>query len=168
MDSSLTSPVTDRPLADDATALPEAAPRSVGRLVSASAPLRVLLAEDSLVVQRRLVALIDALGRPIRVTPVANGLEAAQLFDKVQPDVAVLDIALPGMTGFDLLASFKLKRPTCLVIILTTYDFPEFRANALRMGADYFFSKVLEFERVGEVLVDLTRTPGPDEAGGGS
>lgn len=107
-------------------------------------------------VLRRLLALIEALGRPIRVTPAANGPDAAQLFDKVKPDVAVLDIALPGMTGFDLLAAFKLKRPECVVVILTTYAYPEFQANAMRMGADFFFSKVLEFERVGEVLTTLT------------
>lgn len=162
MDSSLTPEVAAAPF-PGGSSLPQAL-----RLVRASDPLRVLLAEDSPVVQRRLLALITELGRPIRVTPVVDGLNAAQLFDQLQPDVVILDIALPGLTGFDLLASFKLKQPACVVIMLTTYDYPEFRANALRMGADFFFCKALEFERVSEVLVALTAATPQGETDGGT
>ena len=74
---------------------------------------------------------------------------------RVRPAVVVLDLELPGASGFDLLAQFKLRQPACVVIVLTTYAYPEFRENALRLGADYFFSKAMEFERVTEVLSAL-------------
>jgi two-component system response regulator DesR len=70
----------------------------------------------------------------------------------------VLDIELPGLNGFDLLAQFKLQRPGCVVIVLTTYAYPEFRENAMRLGADYFFDKAMEFERVTEVLSAMVAT----------
>jgi CheY-like chemotaxis protein len=127
-----------------------------GRTVTAQDPLRVLLAEDSMIVSKRLLSLINELGQPIRVTAVASGNEAAQLFDEMQPDVAVLDLALPGMNGFELLTSFKSRRPACIVAILTTYVHPVFREHGTRLGADFFFSKTLEFERVAQMLASLT------------
>src|SRR5688572_11448588 len=86
------------------------------RPVTMADPLRVLLAEDSPIVSQRLVALIEALGQSIRVQTAATGKDAARLFEELQPDVAVLDIALPGMNGFELLAAFKLRQPACVIV----------------------------------------------------
>jgi DNA-binding NarL/FixJ family response regulator len=52
----------------------------------------------------------------------------------------------------DLLAQFKREHPACVVMVLTTYAFKEFRQRCLALGADYFFDKSTEFERVTEVL----------------
>jgi YesN/AraC family two-component response regulator len=120
--------------------------------------LRVLIIEDSPIVRERLIALIDQLHLPIRVAAVADGLQAVLRFEKLCPDAVVLDIELPGLNGFDLLAQFKLQRPGCVVIMLTTYAYPEFRENAMRLGADHFFDKAMEFERVTEVLSALVAT----------
>ena len=120
--------------------------------------LRVLIIEDSPIVRERLIALIDQLHLPIRVAAVADGLQAVLRFEKLCPDAVALDIELPGLNGFDLLAQFKLQRPGCVVIMLTTYAYPEFRENAMRLGADHFFDKAMEFERVTEVLSALVAT----------
>jgi DNA-binding NarL/FixJ family response regulator len=124
--------------------------------VTAENPLRVLLVEDSPIVSERLLALINGLGRPIRAMIAATGEAAARLFGDLQPDVAVLDIALPDASGFDLLATFKWREPACVVVMITTYAYPEFRENAALLGADFFFSKASEFERVADVLAALT------------
>jgi DNA-binding NarL/FixJ family response regulator len=126
------------------------------RRASAEQPLRVLLAEDSPIVRQRLIALINGLNLPIRIVAAADGTDALRLFEETRPEVAVLDIALPGTNGFDLLAAIKTKRPACVVIMLTTYAYPEFRDNAGRMGANFFFSKVREFELAVKVLGALT------------
>jgi DNA-binding NarL/FixJ family response regulator len=131
------------------------------RAVTAENPLRLLLAEDSPIVSERLVDLIVGLGRPIRAMIAATGGAAERLFTESQPDVAVLDIALPDMNGFDLLAAFKARRPDCVFVVLTTYAYPEFRHNAALLGADFFFSKALEFERVADVVASLTDPAGP-------
>jgi CheY-like chemotaxis protein len=73
--------------------------------------LRVLIIEDSAIVRERLIAMIDQLHLPIRVAAVADGLQAVLRFEKLCPDAVVLDIELPGLNGFDLLAQFKLQRP---------------------------------------------------------
>jgi CheY-like chemotaxis protein len=140
------------------TAQTVAAPQASGDPAALERMLRVLIIEDSPTVRERLIALIDQLVLPIRVAAVADGLQAGLRFEKLCPDVVVLDIELPGLNGFDLLAQFKLQRPGCVVIMLTTYAYPEFRENALRLGADYFYDKAMEFERVTEVLRTLVAT----------
>jgi CheY-like chemotaxis protein len=118
----------------------------------------VLLVDDSAVVCERLSALIHQLGDPIRVAVAAEGGRALAFFEELCPDAVVLDLELSGLIGFDRLVEFKRRRAGCVVIILTTYTYPEFRENAVRLGADHFFSKTMEFERVTEVLGTLTDT----------
>ncbi len=120
---------------------------------------QVLLVDDSPIVCERLSALINQLHRPIRVAVATDGAQAVALFKQLQPAAVVLDLELPGLSGFDLLEQFKRRRPGCVVIILTTYAYPEFRENALRLGADHFFAKAMEFERVTEVLSALLVPP---------
>ena len=49
----------------------------------------------------------------------------------------------------------------CVMVMLTTYAEPEFRENAALLGADFFFSKAFEFERVADLLAALTATSAP-------
>lgn len=134
---------------------PTAVQPASGLSAAGDHPCQVLLVDDSPIVCGRLSALINQLHRPIRVAVAADGVEATQLFIQLHPAAVVLDLELPGESGFDLLAQFKLRNPACMVIVLTTYAYPEFRENALRLGADHFFSKAMEFERVTEVLSAL-------------
>jgi CheY-like chemotaxis protein len=117
--------------------------------------LNVLLVDDSPILCERLSALINQLHQPIRVAVAADGVQAVALFEQLHPDAVVLDIDLPDRSGFELLAQFKRRRPGCVVIMLTTYVYQEFKDNARRLGADHFFDKAMEFERVIEVLGDL-------------
>jgi len=147
---------------------PIAPPVALRHVVTTLDPLRVLIVEDSSIVSERLVAMINGLRLPIRMSSAENGEKAAQIFLKQKPDAVVLDIALPDLSGFDLLAQFKTQQPACTVIMLTTYAYPEFRANAARLGANFFFSKVMEFERVSEVLAALVVAPTPSGGVGSS
>jgi DNA-binding NarL/FixJ family response regulator len=117
--------------------------------------LRVLVVEDSPLVRERLVSMIAGLGLDIGVIAVGNGEAALQLCRKQPPHVVVLDIDLPGLNGFDLLAQLKIEQPALRIIMLTIYTFAEFRANATRLGADHFLCKTTEFERVSEILKSM-------------
>lgn len=145
---------------DGGTERPDATPGAANAAPVSARRFQVLLVDDSAIVCQRLSALIDQLGLPIRVAFAKDGDLAARLFEQVAPDVVVLDLELPRSSGFDLLVQFKQQRPECVIIILTTYAYPEFRDNALRLGANYFFSKAMEFERVTEVLRALA-APAP-------
>jgi DNA-binding NarL/FixJ family response regulator len=118
----------------------------------AASLVKVLIVEDSPIVRERLVALVAGVRNVVIVGQAEDGFKAQALFRQHRPDAVVLDIQLPGINGMDLLAQFKREHPACVVMVLTTYAFKEFRQRCTTLGADYFFDKSLEFERITEVL----------------
>ena len=112
----------------------------------------VLIVDDSPLVRERLGALLtDASGLRI-VGEASNAIEALTAVDRLAPDAVVLDIRMPGASGIKVLERIKADHPKILVIMLTNYDFDQYRQQCLASGADYFFNKAREFERVVEVL----------------
>ena len=125
---------------------------TAGEASPAARSVKVLIVEDSLIVRERLAALIANLRNVAIVGQAEDGFQAEALFRQHRPDAVVLDIQVPGINGMDLLARFKRENPACVVMVLTTYAFKEFRQRCAALGADYFFDKSSEFERVIEVL----------------
>ena len=74
--------------------------------------------------------------------------------DALKPDAVILDIRLPGRSGIQVLKEIKAAHPETVVIMLTNYDFDQYRRQCLQLGADYFFNKTLEFEKVMTVLAE--------------
>lgn len=125
---------------------PEQPGNSPGKVVS------VLVVEDSSIVRERLVCLISEVPNVAIVGQAEEGFKAERMFDQLRPDAVILDIQLPGIHGMELLARFKKAQPACVVMVLTIYAFPEFRQRCLAAGADHFFDKATEFERIPQVL----------------
>lgn len=118
----------------------------------AASPVKVLIVEDSPIVGERLAALIEGVENTVIVGQARDGFQAQQLFRQHRPDAVVLDIQLPGIDGFELLAQFKKEHPACVVMIVTTYAFKAFRQRCAALGADHFFDKTTEFEQITGVL----------------
>ena len=72
-------------------------------------------------------------------------------------DVVILDIRMPGGNGLDVLRRMKLEKNAPKVIVLTNYSLPEYKEAAMKLGADYFFDKSTEFEKVRMVLKKLLK-----------
>jgi DNA-binding NarL/FixJ family response regulator len=125
---------------------------TVGEAGPAARTVKVLVVDDSLIFRERLVALIADLRSVAIVGQAEDGFQAQALFRQHRPDAVVLDIQLPGISGMDLLVQFKREHPACIVIVLTSYAFKEFRDRCTVLGADHFFDKSAEFERAIEVL----------------
>jgi len=121
--------------------------------------MRILIADDSAVVRERLIGLLTDL-RGIEVVGQAeDAIEARNLAEKLRPDVAILDLRMPKGSGADVLCDIKKLDPTPKVIMLTNYPHPENRKKCMDGGADYFFDKSTEFQRVVSVLRDMLRDP---------
>jgi DNA-binding NarL/FixJ family response regulator len=114
---------------------------------------RVLIVDDSKQVRERLISLLSDYPEIRIVGQSGNGKEAMNALDDQKPDTVILDIRLPGRSGIQLLGDIKAAQPEVTVIMLTNYDFDQYRKQCLQMGADYFFNKTLEFEKVVNVLV---------------
>jgi DNA-binding NarL/FixJ family response regulator len=88
-----------------------------------------------------------------------NATEAIAAFQQLRPEVAILDIQMLDGSGIAVLAHIKKESPQTTVIMLTNYPLPPFRKRCLEAGADYFFDKSTEFEKVIEVLRLRLLTP---------
>ncbi len=112
----------------------------------------VLIVDDSAPVRERLSALLAEAPELRIVGQAANATDALDAVDRLTPDAVVLDIRMPGTSGIKVLERIKAKNRKILVIMLTNYDFEHYRKQCLASGADFFFNKAREFERVVEVL----------------
>ena len=121
--------------------------------------IRVYIVDDSKPIRERLKEmLIDISGIEI-VGESEDPMEALVEIRQNHPEVVILDIRLPGISGIELLRRIKGEYPKILVIMLTNYAYPKYRQQSLAAGADYFFQKVTEFDKIPDVLNSLS-TPG--------
>jgi two-component system, NarL family, response regulator DesR len=103
--------------------------------------VRVLLAEDQAMVRGAIAALL-ALEEDIEIVAQASrGDEVVALALQLEPDVALLDVEMPGGDGLDAAAALRKKLPSCRVIILTTFGRAGYLKRAMENGAAGFLLK---------------------------
>lgn len=103
--------------------------------------IRVLLAEDQAMVRGALAALLTLEGDMEIVTEVGRGDEVVKAALASQPDVALLDIEMPGCDGLTAAAALRTQLPLCRVIILTTFGRPGYLKQAMESGVVGFLLK---------------------------
>lgn len=75
------------------------------------------------------------------VGTASDGSSAVDLVQRKKPDLVMLDLGMPGLTGIEVLPLLRVAKPDVRVIILTLLDTEAYRSAALRAGADAFISK---------------------------
>lgn len=118
--------------------------------------LRVLVVEDSPIIAERLRECLRELPGVRHVDTLARESAAVERLALGGIDVIILDLHLERGTGFGVLRSIQAlaaERP--IAIIFTNYDLPEYRRQALALGAQHFLDKARDFERIPAVLRDL-------------
>jgi two-component system response regulator DesR len=103
--------------------------------------IRVIIAEDQAMVRGALAALLALEGDIEIVAQVARGDEVVAAARSAHPDVALLDIEMPGMDGLDAAAALRDREPTCRVLILTTFGRPGYLRRAMESGVVGFLLK---------------------------
>jgi two-component system, NarL family, response regulator DesR len=103
--------------------------------------IRVLIAEDQAMVRGALASLIGLEPDIEVVAQVARGDEVLGAALEVNPDVALLDIEMPGATGLDAAEELAVALPSCRVLILTTFGRPGYLRRAMKGGASGFVLK---------------------------
>ena len=103
--------------------------------------IRVLLAEDQAMVRGALAALLALEGDIEIVAEVGRGDEVATVALATKPDVALLDIEMPGCDGITAAAALHSKLPSCRVLILTTFGRPGYLRKAMESGVVGFLLK---------------------------
>lgn len=103
--------------------------------------IRVLVADDHGVVRKGLVFLLSAEPSMEIVGEASNGRDAVARVEELSPDVAILDIAMPGLSGIDAAAQITRRNPRTGVIMLSMYSDEEFVLRALSAGAKGYLLK---------------------------
>jgi len=120
--------------------------------------LEVVLVDDASFMRDRLTLLLSNIAG-VRVAGEAADLSAAAvLIQKRRPDVLILDIDLNGENGMHLLELAKRGSKKPLVIMLTNHDYLPLRRKCAELGADFYFHKATELEKVLAVCQNLART----------
>lgn len=113
--------------------------------------IRVLVVEDHHVVREGLVALLNVVQDLEVVGQAADGIEAIVQFRKHKPDITLMDLRLPRMSGVDVIERIRIDTPQARFIVLTTYEGDEDIYRALKAGAKAYLLK-------GMTVEDLTAT----------
>ena len=119
--------------------------------------MKVFIVDDSEVMRERIIGMFSEIPEIEIVGQAQNAEDAIKHIRNLKPDVAIIDIRMPGGNGIEVLKNTRKNKPAPLKIMLTNYPYPQYRKKCMDAGADYFFNKSSEFEKVIEVLKKLIR-----------
>jgi len=115
----------------------------------------VLIADDSALIRDNLSKLIGRTRVDIRIKGTADVESTIGELDSAPVDVLILDIQFPDGSGLDVLEYLRISKATPFVMVLTNLLSKRVREKSLELGADLFFDKTEEYERVVEEIVRL-------------
>ncbi len=119
--------------------------------------IRILLADDHTLVRAGIRSLIQALPGIQVVAEAGDGREALTLIEMHQPDVALLDIAMPGLNGLEVAAQVADNYPFVRVMILSMHATEEYVLRALRAGASGYLLKDADTAELELAISAVTR-----------
>lgn len=103
--------------------------------------IRIMVVDDHAIVRRGLAALVNSEPDMSVVAEAENGRQAVEMFRASQPDVVLMDLRLPVMSGVEAITAIREEFPQCRIIVLTTYDGDEDIHRALAVGARSYLLK---------------------------
>ena len=120
-------------------------------------PIRALIADDHALVRAGIRALVEKIDDVSVIAEAGEGLEALNLIKELKPDLVLLDVTMPGLSGLDVLVETRKHLPDVRVIILTVHEEAEYAMQALRAGAAGFLPKSAAANELQLAIETVTR-----------
>lgn len=118
---------------------------------------RVLIADDHALVRAGIRALAERIRGVEVVAEAGDGAEALQLIKELKPDVVLLDITMPEVSGFEVLAKRAAEFPDVNVIVLTVHEAEAYAIRAFREGASGFLLKTAAIAELEAAIETVSR-----------
>ena len=118
--------------------------------------MRIFIADDSEILRVRLIDMLSEIEGIEIIGQAENSLDTIESIEKLNPHVVILDIRMPPINGIKVLEAIKKNDQSLKVIIFTNYPYPQYRKRCMDSGADFFFDKSTEFEKLIDTVKYLT------------
>lgn len=115
-------------------------------------PYKLLIIEDSDLIVQRLINLLEPLGEIEIQGRASDGYTAVKMIKVLKPDYVILDISLKFGHGIRVLEEISGMAQKPYVIVLSNLDYQYYRDKCKSLGAEQFFDKAMEFEKVYDIL----------------
>jgi DNA-binding NarL/FixJ family response regulator len=114
--------------------------------------MTILIIDDSEVFRSRIVEILANNNKSTDILEANSILEAKEIMLDVLPDILITDIRMPGGTGLDLIKHVRKDNPVTLIIVITNYPEAQYKVEAFKTGANYFFDKSSEMDNLLEII----------------
>lgn len=118
-------------------------------------PQRILIVDDHPAIREGLKAILSTQPNCDIVGEAADGLEALNLAERLQPDLVLMDLSMPLMDGIAATREIKKKWPETKILVFTNHDNPEYRTAALKAGAEGYLLKDSTSAKLIQSLKDI-------------
>ena len=119
--------------------------------------MKVLIADDSEMMLEALQEMLSPFSQVEIVAACKNGTDALEAIRSLKPDLAIVDLKMPGLTGIEVLTGIRKENQFTIFIILTLYPTLYYRQLAIKAGVDYFFSKEDDFDNIAGIVEEMVR-----------
>ena len=131
--------------------------------------IRILITDDHPIVREGLRIILGTYQDMTVVGEAANGIEALHMIPLCNPDVALVDISMPGMSGIELISRIRAEHPQLPMLVLSMHQEEQFAVRALKLGASGYLTKDCAPEQLAKAIRKVVEggryiTPGVADA----
>ena len=121
-------------------------------LLDETKKIRIAVVDDQAVVRQGFVSLINTVADMEVIAEATNGQQAVELYREHRPDVMLIDLRMPVLSGVEAISAIRKEFPGARMIVLTTYDGDEDIYRSLQAGAQGYLLKDVFFEDLEEAI----------------
>lgn len=115
----------------------------------------ILIVDDNVSYVERMISILAEDFHSASFHTATNYEDATALIQEINPQIAMLDINLPGKSGIDILNFIKKENKECRVIMITNHAFDSYRRKCIDLGAEHFLDKSSDFEKIPSILAEM-------------